>query len=74
MGGGSKSASTKVGRWEGALALLASMRMRRVCPNVVSYSAAVSACEKKGEWQHAMQLLETMREHEVWPNDTWALR
>ncbi|CAE7174676.1 unnamed protein product [Symbiodinium pilosum] len=62
-------ASAHVGRWEGALALLASMRMRRVCPNVVSYSAAVSACEKKGEWQHAMQLLETMREHEVWPND-----
>ena len=63
------SQKTKVGRWERALVLLESMRAQHIWPNVVSYSAAISACEKKGEWQQALQLLEAMHEHRVSPND-----
>ena len=33
-----------------------------VTPDVISFSAAISACEKGGQWERALALLEEMRE------------
>lgn len=40
--------------------LLDEMPHVKVTPNVVSYTAAVSACEKGGQWQIALYLLDEM--------------
>ncbi|CAK0895325.1 unnamed protein product, partial [Prorocentrum cordatum] len=37
-------------------------------PNVISYSAGISACEKGGQWQPALALLSEMREAKLAPN------
>ena len=47
------------------LALLESMHRRGLAPNVISYSAAISACEKGGQWQRALSLLRSMVRHAV---------
>ena len=41
------------------------MQDRGVQPNVISFSAAISACEKGGQWERALELLEEM--HPVTP-------
>ena len=51
-----------------ALSLLDEMRVAAVAPNVISYSAAISACEKGGRWEQAVSLLDEMREAGVLPN------
>ena len=45
-----------------ALELLTEMGRRGVAPNVITYSAAVSACEKGSLWRQALQLLDEMIE------------
>jgi pentatricopeptide repeat protein len=37
-------------------------------PDVISYSAAISACEKGSQWQRALDLLKEMREQDVQPD------
>jgi pentatricopeptide repeat protein len=39
-----------------------------VAPNVISFSAAISACEKGGQWQRALALLDEMRAKGVAPD------
>lgn len=39
-----------------------------VRPDVVSYSAAITACGNSGEWRRALALLRVMREQGVPPN------
>ena len=51
-----------------ALCLLAQMPAARVIPNVLSFSAGISACEKGGQWQMALCLLAQMPAARVIPN------
>ncbi|CAK9030074.1 Pentatricopeptide repeat-containing protein At4g31850 [Durusdinium trenchii] len=44
------------------------MPKMKVQPDVISYSAAISACEKGGQWPQALKLFEAMPEVEVQPN------
>ncbi|CAE8639941.1 unnamed protein product [Polarella glacialis] len=44
------------------------MPERKLTPNEVSYSAAISACEKVGRWQLALKLLDTMPQISIVPN------
>merc|ERR1739841_325877 len=44
------------------------MREADLVPDVISYSAAISACEKGGQWQVALGLLATMQEAALVPN------
>ena len=46
---------------ENALGLFRSMEARGLEPNVINYSAAISACEKKGEWEKALDLFRSMQ-------------
>ena len=51
-----------------ALALLEEMKSRSVEPDVISFSAAISACGAGGQWERALSLLEEMRTRGVEPN------
>ena len=44
------------------------MRHARLQPNVISYSAAVSACEKGQQREKALGLLQEMRHAQLQPN------
>ena len=44
------------------------MPTAKVTPNVVTYSALISACEKKGQWPAALCLFEEMPSAKVTPN------
>ena len=44
------------------------MPKAQIQPNVISYSAAISACEKGGQWQEALTLFEVMFKAKVQPN------
>lgn len=46
-------------QWQWALYLLHQLGQRRVAPDVVLYSACISACEKGSEWQQALVLFES---------------
>ncbi|CAK0888168.1 unnamed protein product [Prorocentrum cordatum] len=37
-------------------------------PDIIGYSAGISACEKGGQWQQALSLLSGMRERKLEPN------
>ena len=37
------------------------MRAHGYAPNVISFSAAISACEKAGGWERALELLDEVR-------------
>ena len=50
------------GKWKAALYVFEEMKQNRVWPNVVSYSAAISACEKGGQTAKALELLAEMKE------------
>ncbi|CAE7826434.1 unnamed protein product [Symbiodinium sp. KB8] len=52
-----------------ALCLLSQMPAAGVVPNVISFSAGISACEKGGEWQVALYLLSQMPAAGVVPNE-----
>ena len=62
------SALGRVHACEEALALLETMPQRALTPNVISYSAAMSACEKGGQWQRALELLEGMPQRALKPD------
>ena len=51
-----------------ALWLLWVMQRHRLQPNIVSYSAAISACEKAGRWQLAVLLLALCENQRNRPN------
>ena len=51
-----------------ALNVFEAMLKAKVVPDVISYSAAISACEKGGEWQKALKLFEAMLKATVAPN------
>merc|ERR1711966_224535 len=42
--------------------------MGGIDPNVVTYSAAISACGKSGQWKTALLLLKEMRGADLTPN------
>ncbi|CAK0825239.1 unnamed protein product [Prorocentrum cordatum] len=44
------------------------MREVKLEPDVISYSAGISACEKGEQWQRALALLSEMREMKLEPN------
>ncbi|CAK0800611.1 unnamed protein product [Prorocentrum cordatum] len=44
------------------------MREAKLEPNVISYSAGISACEKGDQWQRALALLSEMRDAKLEPN------
>ncbi|CAK0796003.1 unnamed protein product [Prorocentrum cordatum] len=50
------------------------MLEEKVEPNVVSYSAGVSACEKGEQWLRALVLLREMREATLEPDETSSLQ
>ena len=52
-----------------ALALMREMRARDLAPNVITYSAAISACEKAARWKSALALLVVMRRTRVLPDE-----
>merc|ERR1712176_1285716 len=52
----------------GALELFGEMQEAGVTPNVISYSAAISACEKGLQWELALKLFGEMREAGVAPD------
>ncbi|CAK0881003.1 unnamed protein product [Prorocentrum cordatum] len=74
------SACRKGGQWQYALSALSDMWKAKLEPNVISYSAGISACEKvsysagisaceKGEqWQRALALLSEMWEAKLEPD------
>ena len=45
-------------------------QMRRIggTPDVISFSAAVSACEKGGQWERALSIFDQMRNAGVMPD------
>ncbi|CAK0862381.1 unnamed protein product, partial [Prorocentrum cordatum] len=53
-----------------ALALLGEMREAKVEPDVISYSAGISACEKSEQWPRALALLCEMRAAKLEPDVT----
>ncbi|CAE7034700.1 unnamed protein product [Symbiodinium sp. CCMP2592] len=58
------TACEKGRQWEMVLWLLATMPSLRLEPDVVSYSAAISACEH-GQWTMALQLVDEMVDAEL---------
>ena len=44
------------------------MQLRGLVPDVITYSAAISACEKGQQPQHALQLLQEMQYKGIVPN------
>ena len=38
------------------------MRQRVLEPNVISYTAAISACEKGGQWERALVFLQDIQQ------------
>eukprot|EP00913_Durusdinium_trenchii_P025930 g24331.t1 len=55
--------------WKQALRLLELMPKAKLRPNVIIYSAGISACEKGGNWELALNLLSTaMPRAKVQPN------
>ncbi|CAK0881903.1 unnamed protein product, partial [Prorocentrum cordatum] len=47
----------KGGQWQRARALLSEMWEAKLEPDVIDYSAGISACEKGEQWQPALALL-----------------
>merc|ERR1712174_165257 len=44
------------------------MKRNNVWPDVISYSAAISACEKGGETAKALEIFDEMKQNNVWPD------
>merc|ERR1712054_276066 len=44
------------------------MQQRRLEPDVISFSAAISACEKDGQWEKALQMLDEIQQRRLEPN------
>ena len=53
--------------WQQALSLLETMCVRKIGPNVISYSASISACGRPGLWQQALSLLDQMPRSRIQP-------
>ena len=51
----------RLSRWYAALELVEEMLRGRILPDVITYSAAISACEKGQQPQQALQLLNQMQ-------------
>ena len=58
----------RMSRWHDAFGLLHVMPRQGLLPDVISYSAAISACEKGQQPQQALQLLLDMRLKGLLPN------
>ena len=54
-------------QWQQALGLLV-LRNVSMPPDIITYSAAISACEKGQKWQQALGLLAETRSVSVLPN------
>ena len=46
---------------ENALGLVEEVQQKGLEPDVITYSAAISACEKGQQWQCALRLLESVQ-------------
>ena len=44
------------GEWQRALSLFEAMQDSQISPNIIGYSAMISACGNVGEWQQALSL------------------
>ena len=47
----------KGGRWQKALSLMGQMQSAGIRPDVISFSATISACQKGGQWEMALTKL-----------------
>merc|ERR1712129_213178 len=64
------SACEKAAQWQGALALLDQISLRKMDPNVVICSAAIGACENAHHWTRALALFLQMLAQGPAPNDS----
>ena len=55
-------------QWEGASALLLEIVHQSLLPNIISWSAAISACARGKYWEVAFRLLEEMMQETLKPN------
>jgi len=55
-------------QWQQALELLAEMQAQGLEPDVITYSAAISACEKAEQWERALVLLTTIPQSNLEPS------
>ena len=60
--------AAKQNRWQHAVLLLAEMQAQGLGPNVITYSATISACEKGSQWHEALELLAEMQAQGLEPN------
>ena len=51
-----------------ALHLLQELQLRGIVPDVITYSAAISACEKSQQAQQALHLLQELQLRGILPN------
>ena len=58
----------RCGEWQQALGLFSAMFEAQINPDVVSYSAVISACQKRGEWQQAISLFRAMPQARITPD------
>ncbi len=58
----------RLGRWEGAVALLAEAEAAGARPDVVTYTTAIAACGEAGRWERADELFEAMQGRGVEPS------
>eukprot|EP00930_Biecheleria_cincta_P013021 TRINITY_DN11818_c0_g1_i1.p1 TRINITY_DN11818_c0_g1~~TRINITY_DN11818_c0_g1_i1.p1 ORF type:complete len:139 (+),score=16.86 TRINITY_DN11818_c0_g1_i1:133-549(+) len=62
----------RCGQWEHTIGLLVSMRLAVILPNLLTYSAVVSACARAGQWLQALGHLAAMRSDDVMPQvNSW---
>ena len=48
--------------------LLEAMKIRNIAPDIVSYSAAISACGKCRQWEKSLELFAEMKRMDIRPN------
>ncbi|CAJ1365244.1 unnamed protein product, partial [Effrenium voratum] len=54
--------------WQQAVAVLRGMLQAEVEPDIITFSAVISACEADGEWSYALYTLQEMVSRHISPN------
>eukprot|EP00973_Karenia_brevis_P071854 9985775-Karenia_brevis.AAC.1 len=50
------------------MSLFYELRREGLLPDMITFSAAISACEKGGQWERVAPLLDEMRRKDLVPN------
>ena len=64
----SYTSRTRISRCHEVLHLLQELQLRGILPNVITYSAAISACEKGQKPQQALHLLQELQLRGILPD------